>query len=249
MRPGGVHRTLVLAFCMLSIGVPAYAGAAEAPVTTAMSEKDALATQLMESMSPIAVFRQSTLDSFDRALVPLLTSPQFKELETRKPGVINAVASSVRLVLVKVIESNIPDYRRRLRAIIEPALTIDDMRAAVAFYRSPTGQKMLKAAVTGASSNTKNAVNTSANGTITVDRTWMDGAVNNGMVGAIQALSADDMPVVMEFAKSAAGPKIAALNERIKTEAADWANGLITKARPEIEATAKAAIIARLKAK
>lgn len=164
--------------------------------------------------------------------------PMAKQLEAHYPGFLEELGRTVLPGFTRLLVAKLPDLWQRSADLFARRLTLAEMDKAIAFYGSPTGKNVVRAM-----SGTMDA------GALVRDM-QDDGKVEQGSMmstilgaapGALQALSAADRRVVMDFSYSPVGQKMGSLLPEITRIGAEWGTALATDPAYQAEVARTAA--------
>ena len=126
---------------------PAAAPAAQVPVQTASAvpATKATAAALARAVAPGDLMIPYELEQAHRAIVGL---PQIDEdakaLESEYPGIWAAVWTAIEPEMHQWVEADYPGFWAALEQMYMARLTEPEAQALLTFYRSPTGQKLIR---------------------------------------------------------------------------------------------------------
>ena len=145
---------------MLAVAVATALVAAQAPASTAPTAKAETATsapvtkrtaaELARTVAPADIMVPVELEQARKAILLL---PQLdtgaKDLETEYPGIWAAIWTAVEPEMRRSVQADYPKFWASLERLYTSRLTEEEGEAILAFYRSPTGQKLIHGLVQG----------------------------------------------------------------------------------------------------
>ncbi|MBC9034421.1 DUF2059 domain-containing protein [Sphingomonas sp. JC676] len=153
----------------------------------------------------------------------LAADPDLKMAEQAYPGVIKALLDAVMPAALEQTIQRLPLLWDRIGTLYAQNLTDAEIRAALQFYRSPAGAKVIQVmtAETDFSAAVKESIESEDN-KISTDS--LRKGLTTGMDKLGDRLTADEQAAVVRFAVTPAGSKAGALAPRIQALAVEWAN-------------------------
>jgi len=157
-------------------------------------------------------------------------NPEIAGLEKMYPGTVDAIVAAIGPLLMSYTLENLPGLWQELAPTYAASFTEAELRELLAFYRSPTGVRLMDAMGRGSdySSMISRMVHTD-NRTMTVDdiRTGAAG----GVAQATRDARPEDTPVLLALMRSGAGRKLPAVTAKVQQQAVAWGS----RPDPEIE--------------
>ncbi|MDF7775335.1 DUF2059 domain-containing protein [Sphingomonas sp. AOB5] len=213
--------------------------AAPGPVTP---ERLALGVQLTKLLNPTDAI-EAMLDRIVHESMPkaFIADPSVQALEKEYPGVVKVMIDAMYPVLKRRLMGSVPEMWDLLGNHYASRLDTADLRAAIAFYSSPTGERIVAAMVAGVSfdSMLQDMVQT---GEFDVGAGAMNGTLRDGARKAYSGLSAEDRANANRFAATPAGQRIVAANLSAQPLVLQWAN----RPDPAFDAELEAAMLPAL---
>jgi hypothetical protein len=201
------------------------AAIAAAPVPLSLRTKE-----LVETVSTRAEYEQqftnTFLSAFDRSLSQ---NGGTAAIEAKMPGIVKAMRTALSQEIARQMSGEYDHYVGTLGALYQATLTDTEMDATVAFYRSPTGQRMLARA----KASMANSVNQMAqNGQPKDPRSEIQSMTGTAAVASIQDLSEEDLKALAAFSAQPGTIKLAQAQPKFVAVAADETQGAITRLTP-----------------
>jgi hypothetical protein len=185
---------------------------ASAPVAAARTSQKAI--ELLNLTSPMAELRQQLVSNFVTSFNQQLEkNPDLVALERRKPGLKIALQNAVIDELNRRVPSEIARISNVASSVYQQVLTEEDMDAAIAFFRTPAGMRMLAKMKAGAQEKIDQIRNARQLGKdINSD---FDTVVAGAAASGLQGLSEADSAALVEFGQKQASIKLAAARPQI----------------------------------
>jgi hypothetical protein len=232
---------LAAAATVLALAAADSAFAQNAPTKTARAApqidpaRKALGYQLAKLLND----EDATMTLLQRGLAETLpkamaNDPNIKTLEGAYPGILKAMVDSMSPIIVRYMHGELPGLWDKLGDFYAANLTEADLRAAIAFYGSPTGKHMIEIMMTSTDmAPMLNEMVASGNYEVT-----QSGLRTTAMTGARQVsgkLSPAETAETMRFGLSPEGKHIIALGPRAMAMMAEWSNQPTPAIDAEIE--------------
>lgn len=211
-----VRSTLVIGLLALAVPAGAHAqvggdgaaGAQTEPDTATQSpELERLLDYLMNEADVIA----SATANYDAEFERNFNASGGNTAEARFPGITAVIANAGKQEMIAILRENYPGLRAGVATLVGQSLTPHDIDEANVFYGSPTGRKLVRAAIAGARGADIGAL------------------VTSGQAAAVDAMGPEDTAALIALTKTALYPKISVLGPRLQQSSADWASGLMTR--------------------
>jgi hypothetical protein len=176
----------------------------------------------------------------ERAIVAIpQNDPEAKELEAQYPGIHAAMWSASKTELTRQMEADLPNLWSRLENVYMAELTESEIGALTHFYRTPTGQRMIKGLYENV--DLTDAVATMAG---TADDAKVERAVDEASeaarrktVAQLQANPADLQALVAVVSVD----RMKSVGAKVQQAMSDWFNADDSEGQKKIEAIMTAA--------
>lgn len=224
MRPLIICATLLL--------VPVAATAQQAPPPAAAPANLPAATA--ELFAPSALMLEQTGANFDRSFkATLANNAQIAAMEQKHPGLLDALSSTARDVVLKGMEAGLPDLHRQIADLISNDFDGVEQRQLYDFMVSPTGRRMvaLGAQVYNRDKLRAGAIDSDGKPALTADK--LAGAIDPNFMDRV---SSADLAVLAAFSATPGGQKMVAVQPKLQAVTAAWINTLIAAQNDKIEA-------------
>jgi hypothetical protein len=185
---------------------------ASAPVAAARTSQKAI--ELLNLTSPMAELRQQLVSNFVTSFNQQLEkNPDLVALERRKPGLKIALQNAVIDELNRRVPSEIARISNVASSVYQQVLTEEDMDAAIAFFRTPAGMRMLAKMKAGAQEKIDQIRDARQLGkNINSD---FDTVVAGAAASGLQGLSEADSAALVEFGQKQPSIKLAAARPQV----------------------------------
>ena len=141
-------RLTFIGAALLALGAPGLSPAvAEKPSSAAPVDHSAKAAglRLAQTLYTEQAQVDMALRLVDTQLGPMFRSnDDFKAVESKHPGYTDAVLAQFKVVIARYTRESLPDYYDRVATLIASHLNAAEIDDLTAFYRAPTGQKLLR---------------------------------------------------------------------------------------------------------
>ena len=221
----GVIMLFVRICGLLLMAVPAHALAA--PAATAATREEAVredALELARLLNPADLLMGLAGRSFDEAFDKGMAAEGSSEtLEKEFPGLIAELRQAIREATLADLRADMPVLHRRYAKFFGASFTPDEIAELLAFYRSPTGAKIIRAKFASLDVSTLSdrfAVDQNAKLSAGDVRDLNQGA----MPGVWKDMSADDIKALMAFGLNPVAKKLKAIAPQMAEIEADIAN-------------------------
>lgn len=231
--------TLLLA--ALTLTAPAAALVPRALSIHAASDAvhDARSLELARVLNSEAMTRAQTEKMLDETLpATLAADPDFKAMEKDYPGITKAMLGAMRTIVVEDVMKSLPTLWDRVSKIYGEELSTAELDEAIAFYRTPTGTRLLESMSREAdlSGMLKTMIAAEA-------ATVTEGALRTETLASAKKtagkLDSGDRQAITNFGWSPAGAKMRTANNRVMAVVAAWSN----ETTPEADARMEKAMI------
>lgn len=225
---------LLLAAAAATAPAPAFAQS----TATADPARRALAFELAKLLNPEAPIMAALDKAFGESLpAMLLADPQMKEMEARYPGLATAMADAMRPILLGYLRESVPVLWDRT-AVIYSELSEADLRVLIAFYRSPTGARIIELMSSGAELGPMLEAMMADDARETTGQA-LTATTRQAANAAVRKLTPAQVQEAARFAQTPAARRAIALQPRMAAMMAEWANN----PSPEVQAEMEAAIV------
>lgn len=151
--------------------------------------------------------------------------------EARFPGITEVIRTAGKQEMIAILHENYSALRATMAEILAQSLTQSEMEQANTFYGSPTGRKLVSAAVAGARGPDIGSL------------------VSTAQDAAVGAMGPEDNEALAAFSRSDVFSKIAVLGAKLQQSSADWATSVMKGSAERLQnavRTAGAAHVASL---
>jgi hypothetical protein len=188
------------------------------------AERKALGLELARLLNG----EEATIAAMTRVLTDtlpetMLRDRQVREAEDVHPGAVQAIVAAMLPVLTGHMRSQLPLLWPRLGDFYADNLGTADLRAALAFYRSPTGIRIVALMHEGMDFNAmlKDIVNS---GDYAPSANRYRSASKAGAKSAVKQLSRKELADAARFGRTPEGRKLVALTPKLDVVVTEWAN-------------------------
>ena len=208
----------------------------EAPATAAT------AAALARTVAPAELMISLEVEVARKAILSLPTlDADAKALEVKYPGIWQAVWNAVEPKMRQSVETDFPSFWSRLEEIYLSRLTENEAQGILAFYRSSTGQKMLRATLTGFDAAPLIAdLVKSEDSTITAEQ--MESAARRARLKGLQTIGPADEEQFTRLTKSVSLDKFRAIGAETQKLTAEWVNKDDPEGEAELQTLMEAAM-------
>jgi len=218
---------IALSAVLAATATPLAAHAQQARVVTAAApdaERSALGRKLAEVLNSEALTLAQADKMLDQTVPGLAASnPEMAFMEREHPGVLKAVADAMRPIIVEGTRKKLPELWKRLGAIFAGGMTADELHAALVFYQSPLGARIIK--VMGEDSDFSQMLSERLrNDQSDITEQGLRTGLMKGAAGVINRLPQADILAIARFMRTPAGGKIRELTPQIQAAAVAWGN-------------------------
>ncbi|MCW3846940.1 DUF2059 domain-containing protein [Sphingomonas sp. LB-2] len=200
--------------------------------------RQTLGLQLAKLLNPEAL-TMAVLDRMlgDRTAQAMLADPDMKAMEERYPGILKAMVEAMKPILIRHLRQALPSMWDRLGTFFAAELSEEDLRAAIAFYGSPTGTRMIELMAEGLDLGPM--IGTMASDGYVVTEQNLSATARSAAVAVVGQLTPAQLQDADRFGRSPSGQRVLALRPRMMQIIADWSNA----PSPEMDAEIEAAVI------
>ena len=204
-----------LILAALALGLP---GHAPAPALTVAPANDA--GRLVALLIP------------ERAMIDLVMAAARSEAKKNPefagdPAMIDFVLKRMRPDLEKIVRDGLPELHAEMIRIITAQMTSAEIADVYTFFASPTGQRLQKTTYEVIAENP--GADNSEHQRIAIDR-------------FTQSITLEDMPALTAFGTSAGAQKMQAVTPRTTAASGAWADRVLTRHGPRLDALRAQAI-------
>jgi hypothetical protein len=224
--------TAILA-AALALAAPASPVPNQPPNTAAKAPavSQATAAALARTVAPADVTIALEIDQARKAILALPTIDEdAKQLEGQYPGIYAAMWVAVEPEMRRSTEADYPSYWAALERMYVARLSEQEAQAVLAFFRSPTGQKLLRGMYAAMDSGPM-LEDMIKSDSATIDAKQMQTAVEAAKAKAVGQLGPEDETSLMALVGSIDLEKFRALGAETQKITLEWVN----KADPEGE--------------
>lgn len=236
-RPG-LPVLLALALGLTTVPLPAQQ--APAPAAAIDPARRALGRELAELLNGEAMTMGMLERTLDETMpVAMLADPNVKALEQAYPGILKAMIAAMKPLLVGEMRAQMPGLWTMLGDLYAENLSDGDLRAALAFYRSPTGARIIDfmSRKTDMSPLIEQMI---SNGDYSVTEQGLKDSTMTGASKVATALTPNEIAETTRFGLSPEGKRIIALTPQVNKRVAEWSNA----PTPELDARLDKAVAA-----
>jgi hypothetical protein len=227
----------------LALGVaaePLPAQQAAAPAAAIDPARRALGRDLAQLLNSeamtIAMLERTLVETMPKAM---LADPNVKALEEAYPGVLKAMIEAMTPILTGEMRAEMPRLWTMLGDLYAENLNEADLRAALAFYGSPTGRRIID--FMGEKTDLAPMIDQMvSSGDYTVTEQGIKASATTGASKMATALSPSEVAETTRFALTPEGKRIVALTPRVHKLVTEWSNA----PTPELDAKLDKAIAA-----
>lgn len=222
------HLTICAALLLVPVGAAAQQAA---PPVSAPANLPAATAELF---APSALMLEQTGANFDQSFkATLAKNAQMAAMEQKHPGLLDALSSTARDIVLTGMEEGLPDLHRQIADLIANDFDGVEQRQLYDFMASPTDRRMVAmgAQVYNRDKLRAGAIDGDGKPALTADT--LAGAVDPNFMDRV---SAADMAVLAAFSATPGGQKMVADQPKLQALTAAWINTLIAAQNDKIEA-------------
>ena len=217
--------TIALA-AALALAAPA-SPAAPAPYTPAQASvavSKATAATLARTVAPADITIALEVDHARKAILALPTiDDDARQLEAEFPGIYAAMWAAIEPEVRRSTEADYPSYWAALENMYLARLSEQEAQAVLAFFRSATGQKLLRG-MYGAMDTGPMLAEMVKTDSATIDAKQMQSAVDAAKAKAVGQLGPEDEASLLTLVASMDLGKFRALGAETQKITLDWVN-------------------------
>ena len=233
--------TLALSLALLT-AVPQAAVPSPAPATVLVPSRAGLALELSETLNGEALTRVQLNKMLDETLpVELRKNPDVAAMEKLYPGALVAMIDGMRPVIVSKTLEALPGLWKEVAPVYANALSEAELKQLLAFYRGPTGKRVIEAMGRGADYSQAIVRSINSGDTKVTANDFKSGA-SAGVARVIHESNPDDINAMIALMKTDAGKKLPGITAVVLQCSADWSNRIMPQIQPDVNEAAQAAI-------
>lgn len=233
--------TLALSLALLT-AVPQAAVPSPAPATVLVPSRAGLALELSETLNGEALTRVQLNKMLDETLpVELRKNPDVAAMEKLYPGALVAMIDGMRPVIVSKTLEALPGLWKEVAPVYANALSEAELKQLLAFYRGPTGKRVIEAMGRGADYSQAIVRSINSGDTKVTANDFKSGA-SAGVARVIQESNPEDINAMIALMKTDAGKKLPGITAVVLQCSADWSNRIMPQIQPDVNEAAQAAI-------
>lgn len=210
----------------LALAAPA-SPAAPSPATPAQAPaavSKATAASLARTVAPADITIALEVDHARKAILALPTIDEdARELEAEFPGIYAAMWAAIEPEVRRSTEADYPSYWAALENMYLARLSEQEAQAVLAFFRSATGQKLLRG-MYGAMDTGPMLAEMVKTDSATIDAKQMQSAVDAAKAKAVGQLGPEDEASLLTLVASMDLGKFRALGAETQKITLDWVN-------------------------
>lgn len=178
--------------------------------------------RLVALLAPDEAITRLAGKAFDTGMdQQIAANPERKAAYAADPAMRQAVGGQLRTQFTSALVAALPSLRAEIEGILRTALTPAEVTDMIAFFGSPTGQKVRAEAYERMGSAPGQSPQ----------------EMQQAAIAAVMAkMTAEDYPALMAFAGSTASQKMGTVNPRISAASQAWADRLIAANLPKLKA-------------
>jgi hypothetical protein len=169
----------------------------------------------------------------------MLADPNVKALEETHPGILKAMIDAMTPILTGEMRAEMPRLWTMLGDVYAENLSETDLRAALAFYGSPTGKRIID--FMGKQTDMAPMLDQMvSSGDYSVTEQGLKASAMTGASKVATALTPGEIAATTRFALTPEGKRIIALTPRMNKLVTEWSNA----PTPELDARLDKAVLA-----
>jgi hypothetical protein len=223
-----------------ALTLPAPASAQAATAAKAVDPvRLALGLELAKVLNPEKPTMRLLDEMFEKqAPEAMLADPNIREMEEQYPGILRAMIEAMRPIIERRMRDELPELWTQVGTFFAGELSEADLRAGIAFYGSPTGQRIIALMVDSADLGPM-MTDMLESGNFDITRQQLNTTVMSGARTIETKLTPEQRAETERFVQSPAGRRIVALTPRMMTIVLAWSNA----PTPEMDAEIGAAVV------
>ncbi len=217
-----------LALGIASIAAPVLAQDSTPPAATENADQQAKARTLALTMNPLEAFQSTAAEGFASEFEKgVATNPFFAEMEAATPGFTAFISARMLESLSEQMAAAHPVLVADLSRIFADTMTVSQLDAAIGFYQSPTGQKViaLQYSNTAVDQDFLSCIESGKTDCVTAEMIEAQAAAQG--MATTASLSSTELVDAAAFYDSDAGRAINGLAPKLNEAAANWTNALM----------------------
>jgi hypothetical protein len=197
----------------------------QSPVGSAESKTSRVtAAALARTIAPMDVMLPLEIEQARKMILALPTMDEdAKQLEQEYPGLYAAVWTAVEPEMRRQTEADYPSFWTMLEDLYIRRLTEQEAQAVLAFFKSPTGQKLMRS-MYGSLDATPWLAEMVKSESSTVSAEQMQGAINAAKAKAVQQIGPEDEPNLSALAAKISLEEFRSLGAETQKLTLDWVN-------------------------
>ena len=213
----------------LASAAPASTAATQAPTPGAKAKTPIVVSQvtaaaLARTVAPADITIALEVEQARKAILALPTIDEdAKQLESEFPGIYAAMWAAIEPEVRRSTEADYPDYWAALERMYLARLTEQEAQAVLAFFRSPTGQKLLRGMYGAMDAGSMMAEMVKSDSS-TIDAKQMQSAVDAAKAKAVEQLGPEDQASLLTLVGSIDLEKFRALGAETQRITLEWVN-------------------------
>ena len=215
---------LAAALALAPAAAPATAQAPDSPANAPMAVSKSTAAALARTVAPADITIALEIDHARKAILALPTIDEdAKQLEGEFPGIYAAMWAAIEPEVRRSTEADYPSYWAALENMYLARLSEQEAQAVLTFFRSATGQKLLRG-MYGAMDTGPMLAEMVKTDSATIDAKQMLSAVDAAKAKAVGQLGPEDEASLLELVGTMDLGKFRALGAETQKITLDWVN-------------------------
>lgn len=216
-----------LGLLLAAASLPALAGqtlAAPQPAEAGQGVSDATAAALARVVAPLEIMVPAELEQARKAILALPTlDEEARQLEQEYPGLYAALWAAVEPEMRRSTEADYPSYWTALEQLYVARLTENEAQAVMTFFKSPTGQKLIRN-MYGNFDAAPMLAEMAKSENYTIDEKQMKAATDAAKAKAVEQIGPGDQADLWILMASIDLEKFKALGAETQKVTLDWVN-------------------------
>lgn len=208
---------------ILALATPAMAFVSQNLASADTSAPENLSLEFARAMNPEELMiAQLETENYAQMLTQVMMSdPYASSIEADHPGAVAFAVRRIHPFVVERMRQRIPSIHQTLAEFFAQHFTENELRAAIAFFRSPSGARFLE--LQFANTSFDEIVNTFAEqGQNTTDA--VDTVARDGAMIAMSRLNSEQRREVIRFNMTPTGQKLISLSPQVSELVTNWSN-------------------------
>lgn len=238
---------MILFALVAALVAAAPAAAASAATLLAQSERSASASKgtaaaLAQTVAPADLMIPLEMDVAKKAILAFPTlDADAKQLESQYPGIWSAVWIAIEPEVRRYVESDYPKFWSALEQLYLSRLSEAEAQALLAFYRTSTGQKLLRGLIQNLDAAPAVAeMVESRSGSVSAEQ--MTAITDRAKLRAVKEIGPEDESNLMTLVKTIDLVKFRSLGAETQKLTLDWVNAEDPEADAQIQSLMEAAM-------